>query len=118
SIGARTAESQTHRELASALPLPVGVKNPTSGDLDVAVNAMTAVSRPHHMLGLSASGAASVRHSPGNPDRSRSRSAIAIGSTSWTVSVPTSRTWSRISSGSVLQVSRKRSTLGFADASS
>ena len=69
-IGARTAESQTHRELASALPMPIGVKNPTSGDLAVAVHAMTAVARPHHILGLSASGSAAVRRSPGNPDRS------------------------------------------------
>jgi 3-deoxy-7-phosphoheptulonate synthase len=69
-IGARTAESQTHRELASALPMPIGIKNPTSGDLDVAVHAMTAVAQPHHMLGLSASGTASVRRSLGNPDRS------------------------------------------------
>lgn len=69
-IGARTAESQTHRELASALPLPIGIKNPTSGDLDVAVHAMTAVAGPHSMLSLSGSGSPAVRHSPGNPDRS------------------------------------------------
>lgn len=69
-VGARTAESQTHREQASALPFPIGIKNPTSGDLEIAANAMTAVARPHSMLGLSGSGAASVRRSPGNPDRS------------------------------------------------
>lgn len=69
-IGARTAESQTHRELASALPLPIGVKNPTSGDLDVAVHAMTAIARPQHMLSLSATGEAAARRSSGNPDRS------------------------------------------------
>jgi 3-deoxy-7-phosphoheptulonate synthase len=69
-IGARTAESQTHRELASSLPLPIGVKNPTHGNLDVAVHAMTSVARPHHMLTLSASGTVSGRRTPGNPDRS------------------------------------------------
>ena len=69
SIGARTTESQTHRELASGLSMPVGFKNGTDGGLDVARNAMIAASHPHSFLGIDVDGQAAVVVSKGNPDR-------------------------------------------------
>jgi 3-deoxy-7-phosphoheptulonate synthase len=65
-IGARTIESQTHREMASGLSAPVGFKNGTDGDLEVAVNAITASARPHGFLGVNAAGKTSVIRSKGN----------------------------------------------------
>ena len=65
-IGARTTESQTHRELASGLSMPVGFKNGTTGDLDVALNAMNSAQQPHHFLGISQEGASSVIQTAGN----------------------------------------------------
>ena len=65
-IGARTAESQTHREMASGLSMPVGFKNGTDGSLDVAVNALHSVSRPHHFLGINQHGQSAVFHTRGN----------------------------------------------------
>jgi 3-deoxy-7-phosphoheptulonate synthase len=50
-IGARTTESQVHRELASGLSAPVGFKNGTDGNLRIAIDAMQAAARPHHFLG-------------------------------------------------------------------
>lgn len=67
-IGARTTESQTHREMASGLSMPVGFKNGTDGSLHAAVNAMLAASRPHHFLGINAHGLASIVATTGNPD--------------------------------------------------
>jgi 3-deoxy-7-phosphoheptulonate synthase len=67
-IGARTTESQTHREMASGLSMPVGFKNGTDGGLGTAVNAMLSASRPHHFLGISAHGLASIVQTTGNPD--------------------------------------------------
>ena len=55
-IGARTTESQTHREMASGLSMPVGFKNGTDGNLDVAINALHSVSTPHHFLGINQEG--------------------------------------------------------------
>ncbi|HEX6240608.1 MAG TPA: 3-deoxy-7-phosphoheptulonate synthase [Polyangiales bacterium] len=66
-IGARTTESQTHREMASGLSMPVGFKNGTDGGLSVAVNAMVTASRPHRFLGLDGSGRVGVVHTAGNP---------------------------------------------------
>jgi 3-deoxy-7-phosphoheptulonate synthase len=66
SIGARTTESQTHREMASGLSMPVGFKNGTDGNLDVAVAAMQSVSHGHSFLGLNESGQASVYRTNGN----------------------------------------------------
>jgi 3-deoxy-7-phosphoheptulonate synthase len=66
-IGARTTESQTHREMASGLSMPVGFKNGTDGGLGVAVNAMITASRPHAFLGLDDSGRVGVVRSLGNP---------------------------------------------------
>src|SRR5882672_3259703 len=67
-IGARTSESQIHREMASGLPLPVGIKNPTSGDLAPAADALVAARSPHRHLGVSASGGFARIETSGNPD--------------------------------------------------
>jgi 3-deoxy-7-phosphoheptulonate synthase len=66
-IGARTTESQTHREMASGLSMPVGFKNGTDGGLKVAVNAMIAASQPHSFLGIDAAGRVGVVRTRGNP---------------------------------------------------
>ncbi|NJL09931.1 MAG: 3-deoxy-7-phosphoheptulonate synthase [Calothrix sp. SM1_7_51] len=65
-IGARTTESQTHRELASGLSMPVGFKNGTDGNVQVALNAMQAAKSPHHFLGISQQGQVSVFQTTGN----------------------------------------------------
>ncbi|MDB9528275.1 3-deoxy-7-phosphoheptulonate synthase [Oscillatoria sp. CS-180] len=67
-IGARTTESQTHREMASGLSMPIGFKNNTDGSLLAAMNAMLAASRPHHFLGINHHGLASIVTTTGNPD--------------------------------------------------
>src|SRR6478735_3839450 len=66
-IGARTTESQTHREMASGLSMPVGFKNGTDGSLGVAINAMIAASRAHSFLGVDGSGRVGVVRTAGNP---------------------------------------------------
>lgn len=66
-IGARTTESQTHREMASGLSMPVGFKNSTDGSLDAAINAMTAAGSPQHFLGIDANGYSCVVSTTGNP---------------------------------------------------
>jgi 3-deoxy-7-phosphoheptulonate synthase len=68
-IGARTTESQTHREMASGLSMPVGFKNGTDGSLHVALNAMISARQPHHFVGINHDGAVSVIRTRGNPDR-------------------------------------------------
>jgi 3-deoxy-7-phosphoheptulonate synthase len=68
-IGARTTESQTHREMASGVSMPVGFKNGTEGSLHVAVNAMTSARTPHHFVGINADGQTSIIKTMGNPDR-------------------------------------------------
>jgi len=65
-IGARTAESQTHREMASGLSMPVGFKNATDGSLAVAINALQSVSRPHSFLGINQNGQVTVIQTRGN----------------------------------------------------
>lgn len=65
-IGARTTESQTHREMASGLSTPVGFKNGTDGNVEVAVNAMKSVSSPHNFLGINADGLSAVIRTRGN----------------------------------------------------
>lgn len=65
-IGARTSESQTHREMSSGLSTPVGFKNATDGDLEVAVNAILSASRPHSFLGINARGETAVLRTRGN----------------------------------------------------
>lgn len=67
-IGARTTESQTHREMASGLSMPIGFKNNTDGSLQAATNAMLAASQPHHFLGINHHGLASIMATTGNPD--------------------------------------------------
>jgi len=65
-IGARTTESQTHREMASGLSTPIGFKNGTDGGLDVAINAMHSASQGHHFLGINQEGQCAVFHTRGN----------------------------------------------------
>jgi 3-deoxy-7-phosphoheptulonate synthase len=67
-IGARTTESQVHRQLASGLSMPVGFKNGTDGDVQVAVDACRAASAGHTFFGVTAAGAAAVVNTGGNPD--------------------------------------------------
>jgi len=67
-IGARTAESQTHREMASGLSSAVGFKNGTDGNLDVAINALKSVVKPHRFLGIDAEGKVAVLTTRGNPN--------------------------------------------------
>ena len=66
-IGARTTESQTHREMASGLSMPVGFKNGTDGGLNVALNAMNSALQQHHFLGINPEGISSVIQTSGNP---------------------------------------------------
>jgi 3-deoxy-7-phosphoheptulonate synthase len=65
-IGARTTESQTHREMASGLSTPVGFKNGTDGGLQVAINALLSVSNPHSFLGINQAGQVAVIRTKGN----------------------------------------------------
>ncbi|WP_275289119.1 3-deoxy-7-phosphoheptulonate synthase [Halomonas elongata] len=65
-IGARTTESQTHREMASGLSCPVGFKNGTDGSLDVAVNALQSVAHPHNFLGIDQAGKVAIIRTRGN----------------------------------------------------
>lgn len=66
-IGARTTESQTHREMASGLSSAVGFKNGTDGGLEVAINAIQSSSKPHRFLGINGEGQVAVIHTRGNP---------------------------------------------------
>jgi len=67
-IGARTTESQLHRELASGVSFPVGFKNGTDGNAKIAIDAIQAASYPHHFLGVTDQGLASIVVTKGNPD--------------------------------------------------
>jgi len=67
-IGARTTESQTHREMASGLSMPVGLKNSTDGSLQVAIDAMGATRHPHSFLGIDQDGVTSIVRTAGNPN--------------------------------------------------
>ena len=67
-IGARTTESQTHRELASGLSCPVGFKNATDGDVQIAVDAIRSASQPHHFLSVTKQGHSAIFQTAGNAD--------------------------------------------------
>jgi len=67
-IGARTTESQTHREMASGLSMPVGFKNGTDGSLDTAINALKAAASGHSFMGINQRGQVAVITTDGNPD--------------------------------------------------
>ncbi|MGH8014000.1 MAG: 3-deoxy-7-phosphoheptulonate synthase, partial [Candidatus Binataceae bacterium] len=67
-IGARTTESQTHREMASGLSMPVGFKNTTEGNLQAAINAIESARRPHSFLGINQDGMTATVRTTGNPD--------------------------------------------------
>ncbi len=67
-IGARTTESQTHREMASGLSMPVGFKNGTDGKLNVAINALESAAHPHRFMGINRQGQVALLQTQGNPD--------------------------------------------------
>jgi 3-deoxy-7-phosphoheptulonate synthase len=67
-IGARTMESQTHREMASGLSMPVGLKNGTDGNIQTVTEAMMAAMQPHSFLGMNDEGVTSIVRTTGNPD--------------------------------------------------
>ncbi|MEA2148187.1 MAG: 3-deoxy-7-phosphoheptulonate synthase [Solirubrobacteraceae bacterium] len=67
-IGARTTESQIHRQLGSGLSMPVGFKNRTDGNVQVAVDAVRAAAAPHSFAGVDVSGTPAILHTTGNPD--------------------------------------------------
>ncbi|RYG14211.1 MAG: 3-deoxy-7-phosphoheptulonate synthase [Burkholderiales bacterium] len=67
-IGARTTESQVHREMASGLSCPVGFKNGTDGNVKIAVDAVGAASHPHHFLAVTKDGRSAIAATAGNPD--------------------------------------------------
>jgi len=67
-IGARTTESQVHRELASGVSAPIGFKNGTDGNLRIAVDAIQSAARPHHFLGVHKNGQVAIVKTTGNPD--------------------------------------------------
>ncbi len=68
SIGARTTESQTHREMASGLSMPVGFKNATDGDVQIAVNAIVSSRQAHSFIGITRDGRSCIMRTLGNPD--------------------------------------------------
>ena len=67
-IGARTVESQIHRQLGSGLSMPVGFKNRTDGNVQVAVDAVRAAARPHAFAGIDDVGTPAILYTTGNPD--------------------------------------------------
>lgn len=67
-IGARTSESQTHREMASGLSMPVGFKNGTDGSLNIAINALKSAASAHRFMGINKKGQVSIIKTQGNPD--------------------------------------------------
>ncbi len=67
SIGARTSESQTHREMASGFSMPIGFKNSTDGNLQSAINALLSARHPHHFLGINQDGQTCIVATQGNP---------------------------------------------------
>ncbi len=67
-IGARTTESQVHRELASGLSAPIGFKNGTDGNIKIATDAIQAAARPHHFLSVHKNGQVAIVETKGNPD--------------------------------------------------
>jgi 3-deoxy-7-phosphoheptulonate synthase len=67
-IGARTTESQTHRELSSGLSCPVGFKNATDGDIQIAIDAIKSASNPHHFLSVTKAGHSAIFKTAGNED--------------------------------------------------
>ena len=67
-IGARTTESQVHRELASGLSAPIGFKNGTDGNIKIAIDAIQAAARPHHFLSVHKNGQVAIVETNGNKD--------------------------------------------------
>ena len=77
-IGARTTESQLHRELASGLSCPVGFKNGTDGNVKIAVDALRSAQVPHNFLSLTQNGQSAIFTTAGNPDCHVICAAVAI----------------------------------------
>ena len=67
-IGARTTESQVHRQLSSGLSMPIGFKNGTYGTVQLAVDAVVSAAHPHRFLGVTEQGLAAIVQTTGNPD--------------------------------------------------
>ncbi|WWO95976.1 MAG: 3-deoxy-7-phosphoheptulonate synthase [Candidatus Dasytiphilus stammeri] len=67
-IGARTTESQPHREMVSGIDMPIGFKNTTQGNIEPAINAIIAAAQPHKFISINQSGRICVLHTPGNPN--------------------------------------------------
>ena len=67
-IGARTTESQVHRELASGMSMPIGFKNGTDGNVQIAIDAVRSAANPHHFLSVTKQGVAAIVATKGNPD--------------------------------------------------
>ena len=67
-IGARTVESQVHRQLASGLSMPIGMKNRPDGSISTAIDAINAAAAPHVFPGIDFSGTPAILHTTGNPD--------------------------------------------------
>ncbi len=88
-IGARTTESQTHREMASGLSTPVGFKNGTDGALAASINALQSVRHPHHFLGITQQGQSAVFRTRGNQHAQSCCAAAAAGSTT----MPSASRW-------------------------
>lgn len=68
SIGARTTESQVHREMASGLSMPIGFKNATDGDMQIAINGIISAKHSHSFIGITRNGMACIMQTTGNPD--------------------------------------------------
>ena len=95
-IGARTTESQTHREMASGLSSSVGFKNGTDGGLEVAINALQSVVNPHRFLGINSDGKVSVFETSGNRYGHVVLRGAPVGPTTLRSILPTARRrWSR-----------------------
>ncbi len=95
-IGARTTESQTHREMASGLSSSVGFKNGTDGGLEVAINALQSVANPHRFLGINSDGKVSVFETSGNRYGHVVLGGAAMGPTTVRSILPTARRhWSK-----------------------
>jgi len=102
-IGARTTESQVHRELASGLSCPVGFKNGTDGNVRIAVDAIKAAQSPHHFLSVTKAGHSAIVSTCGNEDchvilrggKSTNYDAGSVDGTMPGVSTPRARNWPR-----------------------
>lgn len=94
-IGARTTESQTHREMASGLSMPVGFKNGTDGSLATAINAMRAAAQSHRFVGINQAGQVALLQTQGNPDGHVILRGVKRRTTARQMSPSAKKRWSR-----------------------